>query len=124
NLIQTDAAINRGNSGGPLVNARGEVIGINSAGIPAAQNLGFAIEINAVKPLIEQLKSGGGEVRTTAFLGVSTVDVSSLDAATRIDLQITADRGAVVAAVTPGTAAEQAGLREGDVITAINGTAV
>ena len=58
NLIQTDAAINHGNSGGPLLNAAGQVVGINSAGIPDAENLGFAIEIDAIRPLIDELKSG------------------------------------------------------------------
>ncbi len=60
NLIQTDAAINPGNSGGPLVNAAGEVVGINTAIIAGAQNLGFSIDIDAIRPLIEKLKSGQG----------------------------------------------------------------
>ena len=61
NLIQTDAAINHGNSGGPLLNAAGQVVGINSAGIPDAENLGFAIEIDAIRPLIDELKTGTGQ---------------------------------------------------------------
>jgi putative serine protease PepD len=124
NLLQTDAAINRGNSGGPLVNAAGQVVGINSAGIPAGQNLGFAIEINAVKPLIDQIQEGEGSVQVRAFLGVSTVDVDELEAADRERFGVTADQGAVVVTVQPGTAAAEADLQEGDVITAIDGQPV
>lgn len=120
NLLQTDAAINHGNSGGPLLNMSGEVIGINSAGIPNANNLGFAIEIDAVKPLIEKLRAGQGDVKTTAFLGVATIAAVDLDAATRSRLGVTATTGAVITSVTAGSAAKDGGLKEGDVIVAID----
>jgi S1-C subfamily serine protease len=123
-LIQTDAAINRGNSGGPLLNAAGEVVGINSAGIPSGQNLGFAIEINAVKPLIQQLKDGSGSVTVRPFLGVSTVDVGELETTDRDRFEITATSGAAVLTVQGGSAAADAKLQEGDVITGMDGTPV
>jgi S1-C subfamily serine protease len=124
NLIQTDAAINPGNSGGPLVNADGQVVGINTAIIDGAQNLGFAIAIDPIKPLIEDIENGGGDVRGLAFLGVSSVDISELDQATLENFGITADSGAVIVAATPGSAAEELGLEEGDVVTSIDGQAV
>jgi serine protease Do len=124
NLLQTDAAINRGNSGGPLVDRSGLVVGINSAGIPGGQNLGFAIEIDAVKPLLEELRTGGGEVSVLAFLGVRTVDVAELGSADRDRLGITASTGAVVVVVQAGSGADDAGLREGDLITGLEGRAV
>ena len=71
-LIQTDAAINPGNSGGALVNTAGQLVGINTAGIPDAQNISFAIDINGVKPLLERLKAAGGGVVEAPFLGVGT----------------------------------------------------
>ena len=101
NLIQTDAAINPGNSGGPLVNADGQVVGINTAIIDGAQNLGFAIAIDPIKPLIEDIQNGGGDVRGLAFLGVSSVEVSELDAATVENFGITSDSGAVIVSITP-----------------------
>ena len=79
-LIQTDAAINPGNSGGALVNTAGQLVGINTAGIPDAQNISFAIDINGVKPLLERLKAAGGGVVEAPFLGVGTVPVGQLDA--------------------------------------------
>ena len=124
NLIQTDAAINPGNSGGPLVNADGQVVGINTAIIDGAQNLGFAIAIDAIKPLIEDIQNGGGDVRGLAFLGVSSVQVSELDAATLDNFGITSDSGAVIVSITPGSAAEDLGLEEGDVVTSVDGQAV
>jgi S1-C subfamily serine protease len=103
-VLQTDAAINRGNSGGPLVDAAGRVIGINTAiANPAfAQNVGFAIPISHALPIIDDLRSG----RVPAFLGVVTD---------------TDEDGAVVVSVTDGSPAADAGIQEGDVIVAIGG---
>jgi S1-C subfamily serine protease len=112
-LIQTDAAINPGNSGGPLVNAAGEVIGMNTAVAGQAQNIGFAIAIDTVKPLADQLAAGKGVVRGTTFLGVSSVTVND---AVRDRFQLEASEGALVTEVTPGSAADNAGIRPGDVI--------
>jgi S1-C subfamily serine protease len=121
-LIQTDAAINPGNSGGPLVNSSGEVVGINTAISSDAQNIGFAIAIDTVKPVADQLKKGQGTVRTGgAFLGVASVTVTG-DIRQRFGLQ--ASKGALVVSVTPGSPADDAGLRQGDVITAIGGDQV
>ena len=113
-LIQTDAAINPGNSGGPLANAAGEVIGMNTAVAGQAQNIGFAIAIDTVKPIAESLKAGKGVVRGVPFLGVATVTVTD---AVRQRLGLDATKGAVVTEVTPGSAADSAGLQVGDVIT-------
>jgi putative serine protease PepD len=122
-LIQTDAAINPGNSGGPLVNAAGEVVGVNTAIIGDAQNIGFSIPIDGVKPLIEEIRAGGGEVRgDQAFLGVNTTDVATESDAIRDRYGITVDEGAYVRSVVPGSAAEDAGVEAGDVIVAVDGT--
>jgi putative serine protease PepD len=122
NLIQTDAAINPGNSGGPLVDVSGQVVGVNTAIIADSQNIGFALAIDPIKPQIEDLQNGGGEINAdTAFLGVSTVDLDGVDEAVRTQLGIRAKEGAFVATVTDGTAADDAGLREGDVIVALDG---
>lgn len=125
NLIQTDAAINPGNSGGPLLNARGEVVGINSAIISDAQNIGFAIAIDAIKPLIEEITAGGGTIRgDQAFLGVSMVSVEDLLGATRDEYGVTVDEGVFVTEIVAGSAAEQAGIGLGDVIVSVDGQAV
>ena len=122
NLIQTDAAINPGNSGGPLVNAAGQVVGVNTAIIGDAQNIGFSIEIDIVKPLIEEIRNGGGDVRgDQAFLGVNTTDVAAEAPAVRAEFDVTVDEGAFVQSIVPDSAADQAGLEPGDVITAVNG---
>jgi serine protease Do len=118
-MIQTDAAINPGNSGGPLVNSAGEVVGINTAVAGQAQKIGFAIAITPAKPIIDELRQG--TTRTRPFLGVKTFDVTPLVAQ---ELGLKVESGALVANVTPGSAAEVAGLRTGDVITSIDGKAV
>jgi S1-C subfamily serine protease len=121
-LIQTDAAINPGNSGGPLVNAAGQVIGVNTAVIRGpAEGIGFAIAIDNAKPIIEQLRKGGPPPAATAFLGISS---QTLDAEIAANLDVPADAGAVIAEVVPGSAAEQAGLRRGDVIVELDGRPV
>src|SRR5829696_7907862 len=109
-LIQTDAAINVGNSGGPLVDAGGEVIGINTAILEDTQNLGFAIDIDSARPIIEDLSQGGGGTSEgeRPILGVSTRDLASVAEPTRTGLGIVATDGAFVIDVTPGGAAEEA----------------
>jgi putative serine protease PepD len=82
-LIQTDAAINHGNSGGALLNAAGELVGVNSAAIPDAQNVGFAIAINTIKPLIQQLKSGNPPA-TTGTTPVHGITIQNTGAGTTI----------------------------------------
>lgn len=122
-LIQTDAAINPGNSGGPLVNAAGQVVGVNTAIIGDAQSIGFAIAIDQVKPLIEEIRAGGGEVRgDQPFLGVNTTDVATEAPALLEENDVTVDEGAYVRSVVADSGAEEAGVRAGDVIVAIDGT--
>ena len=123
-LIQTDAAINHGNSGGPLINSKGEVVGINTAIREDAQSIGFSIAIDSVKSLIKDLKQGKGAVTPDqAFLGVQTVDVDSPDLpqAVKDQFGVTATQGAFITGVTADTAAEDAGLQDGDVIAEIDG---
>jgi S1-C subfamily serine protease len=123
NLIQTDAAINRGNSGGPLVDANGRVIGVNTAIAADGQNIGFALSINEVKAIVDSVRKGGGD-QSIAFLGVRTASIADVSAAVLERLNIDLDEGAFVQSVEPGTAAQEAGLEAGDVITEVDGTAV
>jgi putative serine protease PepD len=114
-LIQTDAAINPGNSGGALVNAVGEVVGINTAVAGGAENIGFAIAIDGVRPLLDNLSRG-----EIAFLGVSSVDVGELAPAILRRFGIPeGTEGAFLSDVGADTPAARAGLQEGDVVTAI-----
>lgn len=124
NLIQTDAAINPGNSGGPLVNTAGEVIGVNTAIAGGAENIGFALAIDTIEPLLEDLRAGRGEVQGGPFLGLSSADVSAVPPAIRDRLNLETDDGAFVQQVLRGSGAEAAGIRAGDVIVAIDGTDV
>lgn len=116
--IQTDALISPGNSGGPLVNIRGEVVGINTAIIPR-QRIGFAIPINLAKAILPQLRERG-EV-AWGFLGVGIQDLSGSLAQA---LGMTDKKGALVTNILPGLAAERAGLKRGDVILEFDGTAI
>jgi Do/DeqQ family serine protease len=117
-FLQTDAAINRGNSGGALVNTNGELIGINSQILsPSGGNIGigFAIPSNMAKAVLDQLLKTG-KVRR----GMLGVTIQSIDADLAASLNLPAARGAIVTAVQNGGPAEKAGLKRGDVITAIN----
>ncbi len=115
NFIQTDASINLGNSGGPLVNLKGEVIGINTAIVAAGQGIGFAIPINMVKRVVDQLVDKGKVVR--GWIGVSLQPLSP-ELAQSLGLDGT--QGAVVGATITGSPAAQAGLQQGDVILSYN----
>lgn len=128
-LLQTDAAINLGNSGGPLVNLRGQVIGINTvtAAKGQAEGLGFAIPIDVAKSAIESVKKTGKIVRP--YLGVNTVELTKEIA----DLNklpvndgylIIGDSQKGIPAVVSGSPADKAGLRDGDIITKVNGEEV
>ena len=118
-FIQTDAAINFGNSGGPLINAKGEVIGINAAISSRASSIGFAVPINQAIAVLPQLKASGHVSR--GFIGVTLTDVTpALQRALALDVS----RGAIVQDVTPSSPAERAGLRPYDVIVEVEGQAV
>jgi serine protease Do len=116
NFIQTDAAINLGNSGGPLVNLRGEVVGINTAINAAGQNIGFAVPVNTLKAVLPQLKEKGKVVR--GYLGVNIQNVTE-------DIQeafsLTSREGAFVQSVEEGGPADKAGVKKGDTIVAVDG---
>ena len=118
-FIQTDAAINPGNSGGPLVNAHGELIGINTFLISDTGNFsgaGFAIPTQTVHPVVESLIKNG--VVHHGYLGVGLNDVTPENAKF---FNLTGNTGALIASVTPDSPASRAGLKEGDVVTAVNG---
>jgi len=114
--IQTDAAINFGNSGGPLINSRGEVIGINSAISSRASNIGFAVPINQAAGILAQLKAHGRVSR--GYMGVFLTDVTP---ALQRSLGLQSARGALVQDVTAGSPAERAGLHVYDVILDVEG---
>jgi len=117
-LLQTDAAISSGNSGGPLVNAAGEVVGINTAvargsSTMAASNIGFSISVDEALPIFEQLrKQSRGEPREEGFLGVA------------LDERTDGGVGAVIRDVNIGTPAAAAGLKAGDIVVAVDGATV
>lgn len=114
-LIQTDAAISSGNSGGPLVNFRGEVVGINTAvarsdANSAANNVGFSIAVDELVPVLEQLRSqANGQAREEGFLGVGLAE--------RTD----GGQGAIITSVQPNSPASLAGIRENDIVLSVDG---
>jgi len=121
-FLQTDAPINHGNSGGALVNTKGELVGINSQIISVSDGnigIGFAIPANMARHVMDDLKSGGRVRR--AQLGVTVQPVTS-DMAESLGLKQVG--GAIVSGVEPGSAADRAGLKRGDVITSFNGKVV
>lgn len=121
-FIQTDAAINPGNSGGALVNIRGELIGINTAILSQTGSYagyGFAVPVDVVHKVVDDLINYGEVQR--AFIGADVID---LDLAIADRSGIRAERGVVLSYVSPEGAAAKAGLREGDIITAVNGRPV
>jgi serine protease Do len=118
-LIQTDAAINPGNSGGPLVNTDGQVIAINTAIIPYAQGIGFAIPVNTVKKAVDQIMRFGRIVRPR--LGIHGLSITP-QIADYYGLPV--DSGVLVVRVDVGSPAYQAGVEEADIITHLDGFAV
>jgi putative serine protease PepD len=125
NLIQTDAAINAGNSGGPLIDTAGQVIAMNTAVAgtssdgTSSQNIGFAIPIAQVESLLPELQKGGQAGNGGGYLGV---DITTLTPALRQQYGFTPTSGAVILTVVSGSPAAKAGLVQGDVIVNIAGT--
>src|SRR5260370_9692579 len=128
NFIQTDAAINPGNSGGALINARGEMIGMNTAILTGGSSfggeagnigIGFAVPSNMAKSVMEQIMKTGKVSR-----GYMVVTLHSLTPELAQQFGLKDTHGAVVADVTPGAPGDKAGLKSGDVITAIDGNKI
>lgn len=115
-LIQTDASINQGNSGGPLLNSKGEVIGINTAKITSAEGLGFAIPINQAKAIVEEVITNG--TYQTVVIGITGASVSDYQRAFGVKLPV--EKGVVLLQIHENTPAYDAGLRIGDIITKID----
>ena len=115
-LIQTEASLDRGNSGGPLINTSGEVVGINTATLFLAENKGFCVPINMAKEIIPDLKEHGKPAR--GQLGISVIDITS-EVAEENELAV--QRGALVTGVRFGSHAWKAGIRSGDAIVGFDG---
>jgi serine protease Do len=115
NYIQTDAAINFGNSGGPLINSRGEVIGINAAISSRASNIGFAVPINGARAILPQLRARGRVSR--GYIGVILRDI---DADLQQSLKLNVSKGALVQDITEGSPGDRAGLKPYDTIVSLD----
>lgn len=125
-FIQTDTAINPGNSGGPLINSKGEVIGINTAIIQGANGIGFAIPIATAERVAEQIITKGRAEHP--YLGVQMAEITP-ELREQVNnsnsgIKINQERGVVIVVVQPNSPADQAGLRPGDVVESVGGTAV
>jgi S1-C subfamily serine protease len=118
-LLQTDAAVNPGNSGGPLADLDGRIIGITTLMIPYAQGMGFAIPINTVKKIAQEILENGKVARR--WIGISGVDVTP-QLARRYNLQT--ESGFLIAEVVPRSPSDYAGLRSGDVVVGADGSAI
>ena len=118
-FLQTDAAINPGNSGGPLIGLDGKVVGINTAILPFAQGLGFAVPVNMAKQIMNDLVEFGSVKR--GYLGAS---VQNLNKEFIEAFELDIEEGIVIGDILPGEAAEKAGLKRGDVVTHINGESI
>ena len=119
NFIQTDAAINFGNSGGPLVNLQGEVVGINTAISFGSENIGFAVPVNVLKDVLSQLRDEGRVRRGYLGIGVNEITPEAADA-----FGLDSTDGALVMNVQPGLPADKAGLRNGDIIVGADGRSI
>src|ERR1700747_2672732 len=120
-VIQTDAALNPGNSGGPLVSSHGEVVGINTAGIMGAQGICFAVAANTASFVLGELVRHGRVRR--AYIGIAAQQFT-LSRRRRHAAGLTQESAVMIATVEPGSPAERAGLVAGDIILALDGTAV
>jgi serine protease Do len=118
-FIQTDASINPGNSGGPLFNARGEVIGINTAINPNGRGIGFAIPVDVLKEVLPQLATKGSVSRGKIGVVIQAIDDHIAKA-----MKLSSTKGALVSEVASGDAGDKAGLKSGDVILSVDGTLV
>ncbi len=118
-LIQTDAAINPGNSGGPLVNTKGKVVAINTANMPYAQGIGFAVPINIARSILKELIEKGRVTRP--WIGVASMKVTPQLARY---YGLPESEGALIAKVEPYSPADDAGLRKGDIIEGIDGNRI
>ncbi len=116
NFIQTDAAINFGNSGGPLINLRGEVVGINTAINFNSENIGFAVPVNTLKQILPQLREAGRVRRGYLGIGVRDLDRNAAEA-----FGLSSTDGSMVTSVQPGLPADRAGIKHGDIIVKVDG---
>jgi len=120
-VIQTDAALNPGNSGGPLVSSRGEVVGINTAVIMGAQGICFAVAANTASFVLGELVRHGRVRR--AFIGIAAQQ-TAIPPLRRRAARLAQDRAVMIGTVEPNSAAERAGLRPGDIIVALDGVTI
>ena len=118
-FIQTDAAINFGNSGGPLINVNGEVVGINTAMFRPAQNIGFAVPVNTLKNILPQLREKGKVVRGYLGININPVDQDVMGA-----FKLRSTDGAFIESVVPGDPADKAGVKPGDTVVRVDSVPV